>query len=339
MKEKRGIRRFLRLAGMAAVLTAGMAGAKPDKVQAEQMVPEMSVLSAEGNGLDSNTGAAGKVILKQSLKEEELAALKQPELSYTDENGTEYRLADWEVREVPGLTKSCTLEKTALYQAVEGAETLPPYIDSRENEDGTQLSGRLYMKESRILKEEWRDDFRVPVTFYSYGADAYELGEITVSGENALASVLEEQERLLGEMGLSPEDYRITSIDWDGESFMDEEGQVCRLALAGGERRLRDYEAIYSGQVQAEEPVSYEVSAIYEAARESAGEDTVPDIQEETGENERPSPLPDRYSRWVQTGVVITIAAGFFGLILGIFLLAMSRRRRRKEREEEFEYS
>ena len=90
---------------MAAVLTAGMAGAKPDKVQAEQMVPEMSVLSAEGNGLDSNTGAAGKVILKQSLKEEELAALKQPELSYTDENGTEYRLADWEVREVPGLTK------------------------------------------------------------------------------------------------------------------------------------------------------------------------------------------------------------------------------------------
>ena len=99
MKEKRGIRRFLRLSGMAAVLTAGMAGAKPDKVQAEQMVPEMSVLSAEGNGLDSNTGAAGKVILKQSLKEEELAALKQPELSYTDENGTEYRLADWEVRE------------------------------------------------------------------------------------------------------------------------------------------------------------------------------------------------------------------------------------------------
>ena len=77
MKEKRGIRRFLRLAGMAAVLTAGMAGAKPDKVQAEQMVPEMSVLSAEGNGLDSNTGAAGKVILKQSLKEEELAALKR----------------------------------------------------------------------------------------------------------------------------------------------------------------------------------------------------------------------------------------------------------------------
>ena len=116
-------------------------------------------------------------------------------------------------------------------------------------------------------------------------------------GKNALASVLEEQERLLGEMGLSPEDYHITSIDWDGESFMDEEGQVCRLALAGGERRLRDYETVYSGQVQAEEPVSYEVSAIYEAARESAGEDTVPDIQEETGENERPSPLPDRYSR------------------------------------------
>ena len=47
---------------------------------------------------------------------------------------------------------------------------------------------------------------------------------------------------------------------------MDETGQVCRRASARGERLLRDYEAVYRGQVQVVEPVSYEVSAVYEPA-------------------------------------------------------------------------
>ena len=122
------------------------------------------------------------------------------------------------------------------------------------------------MQESRVLGEEWREDFQAPVTFYSYGADEYELGGIKISGEDILDSALAEQELLLGEMGLSSEAYHITSMDWDGESFMDETGQVCRRASARGERLLRDYEAVYRGQVQVVEPVSYEVSAVYEPA-------------------------------------------------------------------------
>ena len=104
------------------------------------------------------------------------------------------------------------------------------------------------------------------MTFYSYGADEYELGGIKISGEDILDSALAEQELLLGEMGLSSEAYHITSMDWDGESFMDETGQVCRRASARGERLLRDYEAVYRGLVQVVEPVSYEVSAVYEPA-------------------------------------------------------------------------
>lgn len=208
----------------------------------------------------------GSIILKQNLKEEDLPSLKQPEASYTDENGIHYRLADWEVRELPEASRSRMLEKTEVYREVEGAETLPPYVDSRQEENGAKISGRLYMQESRVLGEEWREDFQAPVTFYSYGADEYELGGIKISGEDILDSALAEQELLLGEMGLSSEAYHITSMDWDGESFMDETGQVCRRASARGERLLRDYEAVYRGQVQVVEPVSYEVSAVYEPA-------------------------------------------------------------------------
>ena len=67
----------------------------------------------------------GSIILKQNLKEEDLPSLKQPEASYTDENGIHYRLADWEVRELPEASRSRVLEKTEVYREVEGAETLP----------------------------------------------------------------------------------------------------------------------------------------------------------------------------------------------------------------------
>ena len=132
----------------------------------------------------------GSIILKQNLKEEDLPSLKQPEASYTDENGIHYRLADWEVRELPEASRSRMLEKTEVYREVEGAETLPPYVDSRQEENGAKISGRLYMQESRVLGEEWREDFQAPVTFYSYGADEYELGGIKISGEDILDSAL-----------------------------------------------------------------------------------------------------------------------------------------------------
>ena len=226
----------------------------------------------------------GTIILKQNLKEEDLPSLKQPEASYTDEMGITYRLADWEVRELTGASKNQMLEKRKVYREVEGAETLPLYIDSRQEENGEQVSGRLYMQESRILDEEWRADFQAPVTFYSYGADEYELGEIRISGEDILAAAQENQEFLLGEMGLSPEAYHITSMDWEGESFMDETGRVCRMASARGERLLRDYETVYRGQVQVIEPVSYEVSAVYEPAVSEpvSGQEKVPVPEIET---------------------------------------------------------
>ncbi len=294
------------------------------------------------DGSDRRTGRRmtfhpGSILLKQELKEEDLQSLKQPEASYTDEMGVQYHLADWEVRELPGISQSRMMEKREMYQEVEGAEALPSYIDSHQEKDGECISGRLHMQESRILGEEWRADFQAPVTFYSYGADEYELGGIRISGEDILAAAQEKQELLLQEMGLSPEAYHITSMDWEGESFMDETGQVCRMASARGERLLRDYEAVYRGEVQITEPVSYEVSAVYE-----------PDALEHIpgrGEAREEVPVPeaaaaeegDPFSRWIRTGVTVTAALGISGIFLGIFLY-FSGKRRQKKQEEELEY-
>lgn len=293
-----------------------------------------SVWAASGQAAEYNQGC---VILKQKLKEEELEHLTQPEDVYTDESGVQYHLSDWEIRELPGAAQSRTLEKTEVYHDVEGAETLPPYMDSRQEEEGARISGRLYMQESRVLREEWKEDFLAPVTFYSYGAEEYELGTIKISGEDILGSALEEQSILLSEMGLSPEDYRITSMEWEGESFMDETGQICRTAEARGARRLRDYEAVYRGQVQVTEPVSYEVSAVYEPGNPD-GSPREEAVQDETvSSKEGETQAADPFLYWIRTGVIVTAALGSVGVFLGIFLYFVGKNREKRE-EKELEY-
>ena len=351
MKEYRKRRRLLCLAVTVGMMITAVNGSSktvwaaagqvmendPDREEKAQPGPETDGCSDRSTGR-RRTLHPGSIILKQNLKEEDLQALKQPEASYTDENGIRYRLADWEVRELPEASQSHMLEKTEVYREVEGAETLPPYMDSRQEENGTRISGRLYMQESRVLGEEWRADFQAPVTFYSYGADEYELGGIKISGEDILASALAEQELLLGEMGLSSEAYHITSMDWEGESFMDETGRVCRTASARGERLLRDYEAVYRGQVQVVEPVSYEVSAVYEPV-EMENISNAEKEQEETPVAE-PAAAKEQspFLRWIRTGVTVTAALGILGIFLGIFLY-FTGKNRRKRQEEELNYN
>ncbi len=346
MKKYRKKGRLLRLAAaVGMILISTGASSEPVWAAAEQAKgydPGQSAEQAADDCSDRgtvspNTFPPGSIILKQNLKEEELQALKQPEASYVNEMGVQYCLTDWEVREVPGADWSRMLEKTEVYREVEGAEKLPPYVDSSQEKDGARISGRLYMQESRILGEEWREDFQVPVTFYSYGADEYELGGIRISGEDILASALAKQELLLGEMGLSPQAYHITAMDWEGESFMDETGQICRRATARGQRLLRDYEAVYKGQVHVTEPVSYEVSAVYEpeALENAAGQRK---LQEEEA-------LPaitavkeaNPFSRWIKTGVAVTASLGILGVFLGIILYFTGKNGQKKQ-EKEWEY-
>lgn len=52
---------------------------------------------------------------------------------------------------------------------------------------------KLIQKNVEITGKQWKEDFSVPVTFYSYGADEYELGDLVIpAGEDQL---LEKQQR------------------------------------------------------------------------------------------------------------------------------------------------
>lgn len=260
-----------------------------------------------------------------------------PPESYWDRNGREYVLDHYEVKEIPGHMVGRVLEKQVVYSDVEGAEGLPESISVTEEVSGIPAEGELYIRDSRIVREEWRDGFQAPVLFHSYGADEYQTGSLVISGEDVLASAVESQEGILEVMGLSPQQYRIHSMAWDGEAFEDEDGQLCRRAMAEGQKLVRDYEITYEGEVAYMEPVSYEMEMAYRPVLPSRvwldeeGTDTVAgEVAQEPSTTGEGGPL----WYWVRSGFVITVGAGLIGICAGVLALAVSWLRQRKKEQD-----
>ena len=74
---------------------------------------------------------------------------------------------------IPGQDVSRRLERKMVYTGVEGAEEIPGSISLKEDVSGSQAEGTLFLRKSRIVREEWQDGFTAPVTFHAYGADEY----------------------------------------------------------------------------------------------------------------------------------------------------------------------
>ena len=247
-------------------------------------------------------------------------------------------LDHYEVKEVPGHMVSRVLEKQVVYSDVEGAEGLPESITVTEEVSGIPTEGELYIRDSRIVREAWRDGFQAPVLFHSYGADEYQTGSLVISGEDVLASAVESQKGLLEVMGLSPQQYRIHSMVWEGEAFEDEEGQLCRRAMAKGQKLVRDYEITYEGEVEYMEPVSYEMEIAYRPVSPSRVW-----VDEETPGTGTGTPVRDPSPAgeegllwyWVRSGFIITVGAGLVGICAGILALAVSWLRQKKRGQEQ----
>ena len=292
---------------------------------------------AAGAGMEAGQAAGAKAGTAAGQSADAQAVPDIPPESYWDRNGREYVLDHYEVKEIPGHMVGRVLEKQVVYSDVEGAEGLPESISVTEEVSGIPAEGELYIRDSRIVREEWRDGFQAPVLFHSYGADEYQTGSLVISGEDVLASAVESQEGILEVMGLSPQQYRIHSMAWDGEAFEDEDGQLCRRAMAEGQKLVRDYEITYEGEVAYMEPVSYEMEMAYRPVLPSRvwldeeGTDTVAgEAAQEPSTTGEGGPL----WYWVRSGFVITVGAGLIGICAGVLALAVSWLRQRKKEQD-----
>ena len=277
-------------------------------------------------------GQKDKLVMTRQLSDGERKEFLEPPETWIDEQGKEYRLSGWNIAEIPGKRTKKNMEKRIRYEGVEGAETLPESILVYDEETGEQEEGSLPLKEINTLAERWDASFQIPVTFHAYGAQEYVLGGITVRGEDAVRTDLWGQE-LLHMLGLPPEYYRILTLEWAGEAYVDASGQTCRQALAKGERLLRDYEAVYEGEIEQQEPAVYELWMDYEPA----GGLPASVLPSGSAEGERAgsdADAEDPLWYWVHSGFVLTIAAGLLGIAVGTAVLGIAWLKQRKRERD-----
>ncbi len=274
------------------------------------------------------------ITLSKELTKEEAAAFKEPENIYKDENGNSYELLNWELEEKVGEEKTIPVEKQVRYLGLEDGEEIPEIIVAEMQPQQLELSGTLCKTEMTTINEQWNDDLYLPITFYSYGADEYQLGDVIISAENddLLEETAEKSPLILDSLGLSHQAYHITSIIWNGEPFTNEEGQICRNAIALGERLLKDVEVVYTGETIKKEPDYYELHITYQPEETEIGSavELVPQTLAQL-----PDPAPNQGPFWylVRTGFVITIAVGILGIFTGIILLLITKRRKKEEKD------
>ncbi len=238
-----------------------------------------------------------------------------------------------------------TVHREVTYEAVEDEAALPEEIMVSVL---TGHDGELVPCQAVDWVEEaayWQDDFSFPITFYEYGAGAYQLGEITVKKTDLedpgqLTELAEQYgTELLQSMGLSAEEYEVKKIVWTGTPYEKEDGIVCRDAMAYGNRLLRDWRVQYEGFVEPERWQELKRGGADGELKEEGQEETVPETikavtetPEKVSEAEREEPKEQpahgksrlqEYLEKVTRILLVAVGIGVVFFLGGLFVLAL----------------
>lgn len=287
---------------------------------------------------ETGAGKASELTVRYGI-EEAFEDCTQPDGEYEDEDGVFYELERWSAVPVtvPPLTRK--VQKEILYEQIEGVTALPDSIEitARDEERGQTATAVCPAEEQETVREEWQDGFVFTVTFHTYEAGYYELADRLIPYNDERPELEGCGELLLELAGLSPEDYRVTHVQWSGEAYQDEEGNRCRDASAFGQKRLRDYRVTYSGTAVFPEKKGWQTVAVYRLPQEETG--TEETFAPATARASEPRPLPEEMEQpgdipakqpltlWqrITRTLMITIAAGTALFLGGLLLLAILR--------------
>lgn len=226
------------------------------------------------------------------------------------------------------------IEKDVVYEHVEANASVPETLDIQIREDGQIFTAACSAKETAVLREWWEDGFSIPITFHLYDADYYRLGDRLVPHNGESPELYGYEDYLLELIGAPPEEYQITALQWAGEPYLSEEGELCREALGTGRKLLRDYRVRYAGMVQI--PVQSDIQEQTEAEPEEsealemtegskAGETAGPQVkilEDDHGDAETETPLTlwQRITRSLLIAIGIGALFFFGGLLILAFL-------------------
>lgn len=141
------------------------------------------------------------------------------------------------------------IQREVVYRQVEGAAELPDTLKVTVKENGDSEVVLCQIVSAVPEREQWVDDFSFPVTFHTYGAQYYQVGDLLITEEGDQPPLETCREELLRMLGLSSDAYEITEAVWDGDAYPAEDGTLCRDALVRGRKLVRDYRVRYAGSL------------------------------------------------------------------------------------------
>lgn len=263
----------------------------------------------------------------------------RPEEFYEDKDGIRYELESWSPVSVtlPPITRH--VEQEIVYSQAEGVTEIPKTIEAQaqDRERRQTVNTVCQMEAQEVIREEWQDGFVFTVTFHTYEAGYYQLGDRLIPYNDEVPELEGCGDLLLELAGLSPQDYRVAYVQWSGEAYQDETGNLCRDAAAFGQRLLRVYRVKYRGTAVFPDRAGWQTAAVYrlpqyaakEAVTETGGIEVsvavkIPETEEQTGLTEPERQPPTLWERITWT-FMIAVAVGAFLFLGGLLLLAILR--------------
>lgn len=171
----------------------------------------------------------------------------KPEKEIMDGTGKKYALKSWEIEEIfiPG-GKADFLEEIN-YSEIGQANQIPDKIvihleDAQWQEDKAEG----YLTKKQFYNERWDENWKFSVTFHRYDAVSYRIGEKEISFNSERPDLEGCEKELLSMLGWKETDGVIERYEWNGEPYSDENGNLCRDAVAFGKRRIWDCKAFYT---------------------------------------------------------------------------------------------
>lgn len=237
------------------------------------------------------------------------------------------------------------IQQDVVYEAVEGAAELPETVDVQAEQDGQVVTAVCSMREKTVLRERWEQDFSFPLTFHVYDAEFYEVGSHLIPYNEERPEAEECYQELLNMIGVSPEEYEIADLQWEGDAYRNEEGQLCRNAVAVGQKLVRDYRVRYEGtavfparrelpaELEDEKEPTQEQESLTESAVEESGTDSdrngETSVQTETQkEEDQPLTFWQKLTRTLLFVIGIGALMFFGGLLILAFLWVVKKLRK-----------
>lgn len=235
-----------------------------------------------------------------------------------------YQLASWEIVEQELSGRMQYGESAVVYEKTGMDAEIPKTAEiSIEGEEGLFS---VPMVRRDYMNERWEDDFAFALTFHSYQADSYQLGEIEISAkpDSPKPELQGYEDELLRLLGLSEEYYRITGYEWGGEPYRDEAGVLCRNAEARGERLVRDCQAVYGGEVVLPPKKVYQTKAVYCLKQKREEKIKASKVKQKSGED---APAESQEQVWIEGArhVIKRLTAVTIRLGLFLFLFMLLR--------------